>query len=311
MPPKLPSVALHIGAHKTATSHLQKVLYNNRAYLSEEGIRCYGPGYLRQKGRSLADLFGMSWSEGAAPKRNPQDQLHFLTKGRTRLVFTEENFVGTLSDKYGRISLPIYPNGVARVTELVAAWGSVKPRVFLAVRNPATYMASAYSQGLLEGAHIGPRTFRARNDWRKVDWVEYVTGLRDIDGIGKIFVWRQEDYDRCHRLILRRLLRWKVGPKVQTVKGRVNPGLSAAAVRQTLQWAQDGETGKLAGKARRRFPVNEDNKPFSLYAPPTLAAAQDIYDVQMAQIEVLDGVTVLHPRGPRAQGLKSSDKTDT
>ncbi|MGJ8610896.1 MAG: hypothetical protein ACSHWY_07365 [Octadecabacter sp.] len=311
MPPKLPSIALHIGAHKTASSHLQKVLYNNREYLSDEGIRCYGPGYLRQTGQSLAELFGMSWSEGDPPKRAPHDQLRFLAKGRKRLVFTEENFVGTLSDKYGRVSLPVYPNGVERVTELAAALAPIEPQVFLAVRNPATYMASAYSQGLLEGAHIGPRTFRARNDWRKIDWADYVTRLRDIAGIGEVLVWRQEDYDLSHRLILRRLLRWKVGAKITTVDGRVNVGLSSKAVRKTLQWAQEGKTGKLAGTAREQFPINDDNRPFYLYAASTMTAAQDIYDAQMAQIDALDGVTVLHPPSQRAEGLKSPDKTVT
>ena len=311
MPPPLPSIALHIGAHKTASSHLQRVLYNNREYLSDEGIRCYGPGYLRQEGRSLAEIFGMSWSEGEAPKRGPLEQLRLLTKGRKRLVFTEENFVGTLSDKYGRVSLPLYPNGVDRVAELVAAWAPVKPQLFVAVRNPASYLASAYSQGLVAGRHLGPRTFRARNDWRKIDWADYITRLQAIEGIDHVFVWRQEDYDRCHRLILRRLLRWKVGAKVETVEGRVNTGLSAAAVRQTLQWAQDGEDGKLAGKAQALFPVNDNNKPFNLYAPSTLAAAQDIYDAQMAHIEALDRVTVLQPPAPRAEGLKSPDKTVT
>ncbi|MGJ8590427.1 MAG: hypothetical protein ACSHXW_20240 [Yoonia sp.] len=237
----------------------------------------------------------MSWSEGDPPKRTPHERLRLLAKDRKRLVFSEENFVGSLSDKYGRLSLPLYPNGVDRVAELTAALAPIKPQVFLAVRNPATYMASAYSQALLEGAHIGPRTFRARNNWRKIDWADYVTRLRDIDGIGKVLVWRQEDYDLSYRLILRRLLRWKVGPKVETVEGRVNTGLSAAAVRQTLQWVQDGEAGKLGANARARFPVNDENQPFSLYARSTLAAAGDIYDAQMAQIDALKGVTVLHP----------------
>jgi hypothetical protein len=289
------SIALHIGAHKTASSHLQNELYRNREMLAEEGIRVYGPGYLRMKGRNLAAMFGLSWSESPEPRRDAHEQLRFLAKGRKRLVFTEENFVGNLTDNKGRLPLPIYPSGPERVGELVAKWAPVQTQLFVAIRNPAAFMASAYSQALFGGTNVGPRTFRAHNDWRQIDWAEYVAKLRATTGLGEIYVWRQEDYEQAHRLILRRLLRWKVGGKVDLVEGRLNEGLSADAVRQTLQWVQDGKTGSLARDARAAFPVGDHHKPFALYAASTLAAAQAVYDEQFARIGAIDGVTVLHP----------------
>ena len=263
--------------------------------LAEEGIRVYGPGYLRMKGRNLAAMFGLSWSESPSPRRDPHKQLRFLAKGRKRLVFTEENFVGNLADNKGRTPLPLYPSAPERVAEIVAKWAPVETQLFIAIRNPASFMASAYSQTLFGGANIGPRTFRAHNDWRQVDWADYIAKLRATPGLGTIFVWRQEDYDLSHRLILRRLLRWKVGEKIQTVEGRVNQGLSAAAVRQTLQWVQEGKTGPLARDARKAFPVGDLHKPFALYAASTLDAAQAIYDEQFAKIDAMEGVSVLHP----------------
>ena len=295
MPPLPNSIALHIGAHKTASSHLQNVLYRNREMISDEGIRVYGPGYLRLKGRNLAAMFGLSWSESPAPRRTAHKQLRFLAKGRKRLVFTEENFCGNLADSKGYTPLPIYPAGADRVAELVEKFAPIDTQLFLAVRNPATFMASTYSQALFGGVHIGPRAFRSRNDWRAVDWADYVRRLRDVKGLGEIYVWRQEDYDQTHRLILRRMLRWKVGGKVETVQGRVHQGLSVEAVRQTLAWASEKKEGTLARDARALFPVGPDHKPFSLYSAATLAEAVDRYTAQMAQIEALDGVTVLHP----------------
>lgn len=303
MPPLPQSISLHIGAHKTASSHLQNVLYRNREMLSDEGIRVYGPGFLRRNGRSLPAMFGLSWSENPQPRRNARAQLKFLAKGRKRLVFTEENFAGSLADSDGRTPLPIYPSGPERVAELVTAWAPVKTRLFIAIRNPASYMASAYSQTLFGGANVGPRTFRARNDWRLIDWADYVAKLRTIPALSEIYVWRQEDYDLTKRLILRRLLGWNVGPKVDIVEGRVNQGLSAHAVRQTLQWAREGKTGKLAHDARKALPVSAQHKPFSLYASSTLAAAQSIYDDQFARIQAMNGVRVLQPS---AKAIKAS-----
>ena len=79
-------------------------------------------------------------------------QIKFLSKGRKRLVFTEENFVGNLADSRGRTALPLYPSGPARVAELVEKLAPVDVQLFLAVRNPASFMASTYSQALLGGA---------------------------------------------------------------------------------------------------------------------------------------------------------------
>ncbi|AGI66091.1 hypothetical protein OAN307_c03360 [Octadecabacter antarcticus 307] len=277
--------------------------------LSDEGIRYCGPSYLRRRGRNLAAMFGLSWSEAPMPHRTAHEQLAFLSKGNERLVFSEENFVEVLSDKEGRVSLPVYPSAIERVTELVAAWAPIKPQLFVAVRNPATFLASAYSQVLFGSAFIAPNKFRAHNDWRKIDWAGYIAKLRTISGVGDIYVWRQEDYDLTHRLILRRLLRWKVGGNIETIEGRVHQSLSAAAVRQTLAWAQDGGTVKLAAKSRKLFPINADNKPFGLYTTSTLAQADAVYDAQMAQIEALDGVTVLKPPKRTLKGLKSPAKT--
>ena len=234
-------------------------------------------------------------------------QIKFLSKGRKRLVFTEENFVGNLADSRGRTALPLYPSGPARVAELVEKLAPVDVQLFLAVRNPASFMASTYSQALLGGTYLGPRTFRNRNDWRGIDWAAYVANLRAIAGLGEMYVWRQEDYDRTQRLILRRLLRWRVGPKIETVEGRVHQGLSANAVRQTLEWAHEGREGPLARDARALYPVSGKsgapvNKPFQLYAGSTYAAAEEIYAAQMARIEEMDGVTVLHPPTPPQEG---------
>ena len=55
------------------------------------------------------------------------------------------------------------------------------------------------------------------------------------------------------------------------------------------------EAGKLASEARKMFPVSEANPPFRLYAASTIAEAESIYAGQMAQIDGMDGVSVLHP----------------
>jgi hypothetical protein len=289
------SISFHIGAHKTASSHLQNVLYKNRGLLADEGIRLFGPRYLRMKGRTLAAMFNTSWSESPEPRRKPQRQLKFLAKGRKHMVLSEENFVGNVTDPKGRVALPLYPLAASRLAELMEKFAPVPTELFIAVRDPAAYLASAYSQAMFGGSHIRPRQFRLRNDWRAVDWADYVDRIRAVSGVKHIYLWRQEDYDAVSPQIMRHLLRWDDVSEIQTIEGRVHQGLSVSAVQKTIEAASEGQTGKLARIARRAYPIGEHHKQFELYSSSTRRNSAEIYDVQMGKIEKMEGVTVLRP----------------
>ena len=295
MHPLPDSISLHIGAHKTASSHLQNLLYKNRGLLAEANIRVYGPRYLRMQGRNLAAMFGTSWSESPTPRRKPQRQLKFLAKGRSHMVLSEENLVGNLADQKGRTVMPLYPAAQDRVQELVSKWAPVPTELFLAVRDPTSFLASAYSQAMFGGIHIRPRQFRLKNDWREVDWAEYVDRLRAVTGLSNIYVWRQEDYNQSQRLIMAKLLRWDHADDLKIIDKRVHQGLSVSAVQHTLEAASEGQTGTLARDARRAFPVGDAHKLFDLYSESAKRKSREAYAEQMARIEGMDGVTVLRP----------------
>ena len=295
MHPLPTSISLHIGAHKTASSHLQKVLYQNRPLMLENNVRLYGPRYLRMRGRSLAAMFNTSWSENPAPHRRPMLQLRFLGKKQTHLIFTEENFVGQSADYKGRTAMPIYPFAAERVQELVTKWSPIETDLFLAVRDPTSFLASLYSQAMLGGVHIRPRQFRRRNDWREVDWLDYVTRLRAVKGLGQIYVWRQEDYHECQSQIVQKLARWKTDLGIETLETRVHQGLSVTAVQKTLEGASEGHEGRLAHDARREYPVGENHSLFNLYSESAKRKSGEKYADHMGKIEQMAGVTILRP----------------
>ena len=260
----------------------------------KDGIRFYGPSELRSNNRELRVRFNLSGSKGPAPDRTPHEQLAHLAQGCRRLVFSEENIAGTLTNHKGEMQLPVYPSAFKRIEELAACWAPLKPDLFVCVRNPASYMSSAYGQCLNKIPSVEPQTFRELNDWRSVDWASFVARIRAIPGVGKIAVWRQEDYAKNQRHVYRRMTRWRTGRRLKLVEQHVNKGLSAAAVEATLRFASEGQTDGIVGKARKEFPVNEINKPFKLYPAETYAEADQIYAEQMARIAHMDGVTLLY-----------------
>ena len=270
--------------------------------MREDGIRLFGPRYLRMKGRTLAAMFNTSWSESPVPRRGPHDQLRFLAKGRRHMVLSEENFVGNVTDAKGRVALPLYPLAAPRLSELVEKWSPVPVNLFIAVRDPTSYLASAYSQAMFGGTHMRPRQFRLRNDWKAVDWADYVGRIRAVAGIGQVYLWRQEDYNAVLPQILQHLLHWDDTSMMQMIEGRVHQGLSVSAVQQTIEFASEGQTGKLAREARRLFPVGEHHAQFELFSASAQRKSAEMYAVQMAKIAEISGVTVLRPPSDAQEG---------
>jgi len=184
-------VALHIGAHKTASTHLQASLNAAALDLAAAGVRFYGPDYLRKQGRTLPQMFGLAEAEARRPA---PDQARFLAKDGHRIVLSEENFCGPLHDGRGQMAIPLYPLAEARVGALVHALNPLPVDLFVAIRDPARFVTSAYSQ-MLMGGHVMPfRAFRAANPFRRIGWAALIGRLRAVPGLRSLTVWQYEDY---------------------------------------------------------------------------------------------------------------------
>ncbi|MEL6685770.1 MAG: hypothetical protein AAFQ00_10775, partial [Pseudomonadota bacterium] len=97
------SIAFHIGAHKTATSHLQRSLLRAGDALAAAGVRYYGPDYFRLPGHSIQALFGFRpGTKGGGAMRPAAEQLALLQQDGHRIVLSEENFIGPLNQPHGR-----------------------------------------------------------------------------------------------------------------------------------------------------------------------------------------------------------------
>lgn len=291
------SVALHIGAHKTATSHFQKSLLAQREILIDAGIRTYGPDYLRRPGRSIQAMFGLPMREARPARRSPQDQIAFLAKGGTQIVFTEENLTGSLHDGAGGVVFPLCHRAEDRLAPFAAKIAPSPLDLFLSIRDPAGFLTSAYSQTILGGGPaLMPDAFRAVTPLTSVNWADLVVRLRAIPQVGKVTVWRYEDYAQVFRLVCRRMLRWRIGGQMNPLPTRVHEGLSAQAVAQYFDWRAAGqETLDLGARARAAHPVSQGCDKFRLFDAAQMAASDHAYARQIARIDAMEGVTLLRP----------------
>lgn len=295
------TVALHIGAHKTATSHLQRSLHTATDALTEVGVRYYGPEHLRLPGRSLPALFGLKPdARRLVPRRTPFDQLMLLRKDASRLVISEENYIGVLHTPRRRVVRMRYPDAGPRISALAGAMDCGGFDVFLSIRHPATYLNSAYGQMLLGGRMMPMARFQKLNPLGSVDWLDLVQRIRQSPGVNKLTVWRYEDYADVFGQIVTGLVGASHSDLVVPLQKRIHVGLSAAAVTEVLRNMQDEPIKLLANEARKSMPVGEEFTPYDGMSPADHAIASQSYDAQVAGIRALDGVTFLQP-DPLAQ----------
>lgn len=285
------TIVLHLGAHKTASTHLQHAIM---AALPIDGVTFAGPQTLRRTGGSLPERFGFPFDpeNAVVSDLTPREALVELARGADRLVLSEETFAGKLQRGWGRIPTPLYftaPDRVRQLADVIAGAGGPPLDLCLAIRNPTDYLGSAYSQILNGHRVIMPDKYRAKNPYDVIDWADYVARLRACDGVRSLTVWRHEDYAALFGQICTAM----VGTAdVTPPDEKMQPRLSAQAVDAILLTKRfTGQDFKR--EAAETLPISADNPPYDLFDSQTHAASRAFYADQCATIAALPDVTFL------------------
>ncbi|SFA89940.1 hypothetical protein SAMN05421688_1586 [Poseidonocella pacifica] len=282
-------VSLHVGAHKTASTHLQKTLAAHRDTLRDSGMEFLGPQTLRGAA-SLSDLFGLG---GRAPfaGRPPQDQLRWLVgRGGRRLIISEENLLGDANKALSDGGL--YPEAEARVRRLIEAIAPSPVRLFLAMRDPADWLASVYRHALFNGYRGTFEAFCGKRQPEAMRWSDLVARLSGIAGVESLCLWTYEDYPAVAVPAFRRMTSWRLGPRIVPLPQRINAGLSAAAVAELLR---QGPCADPIGAARAAMSSNPSAPDFDPWDTDARARSLAAYETDLALLAENDGCDLLRP----------------
>lgn len=189
---------IHVGAHKTATTHLQETLTAVRPALAEQGLD-FIPNQLVRAGALAPTLW----------RRRPITRVPILGPVRMReaieatveplrigpdiVVLSEENILGVPHQVIGKAFYPQAAQSVARLASLALRAELV---LFLSIRSYDTLLPSAYVESL-KHAPPPPGGFEAvkpRLLAQPPSWFELVSRLRDAAPGVPLRIWRQEDY---------------------------------------------------------------------------------------------------------------------
>ncbi|WP_281826737.1 hypothetical protein [Jannaschia rubra] len=191
-----PPVTLHLGAHRTGTTSLQRLLDRNVAHLNRRGVAIWGPR--RTRTGLLAGVMGdpARFSGGDDPHlhraagRIAISRADLSASGIGRLVISDENLLGGLRENL-LLAQP-YPTAGARLRRLDRAVPGID-RVVLAIRAPDAWWASVFAFLITRGFAPPDRMtvdaiVAAHYGWRQV-----ILDVADAMPRARLTVWTFED----------------------------------------------------------------------------------------------------------------------
>ena len=191
---------VHLGAHKTATTHFQQVLETCASDLAQDGIHILTPSTFRSiwtarvnRTRRGRRIFPASMLIGAIGSSAFRRRIAGPGHSTGRIVISEENVIGDTPHGLGAV---LYPDLSWRVGLLRSLLGRNTPvQIFFSVRNLATYLPSTYAEALRFFAFDAPfETVAATALAQPPRWTDLVARLRAAWPEASVSVWRYEDY---------------------------------------------------------------------------------------------------------------------
>lgn len=137
-------VVLHIGAHRTGSTALQRSLGRQAKRLAAAGIVFWGPKVLREA--KIADILAAEEHAMLAGLRDPGGRARGLLTALPqagRLILSDENMAGTMHRNWTQGTL--YPEVSAQLRAVLSLLPVPPAAIYLTVRDFAGYWQSAFS----------------------------------------------------------------------------------------------------------------------------------------------------------------------
>lgn len=298
-------IVLHLGAHRTATTTLQRRLGDAHVALHGAGLAYWGPKRLR------AGLFdGLYEGTPALPPRRPGRALGRIAlnlaeaqgAGATTLLVSEENMLGTmrLITQAGRL----YPGAGERVARFAAGFDGHDLTLGLSIRCYDAFWASVLGWRMRRGGPLPLPSLCDRLVTQPRRWRHVIADLAHAVPQARIAVWTHEAMAGQPDAVVARLIDRPFA--LRPPCGWANPGAPLAELRTYLD--DIGADPALARGAAGRF------MPFDIYQRAAMRAqyAEDL--AWLAQgaggmATQIDEAGASIP-GPTGQGRGSPDDRD-
>lgn len=289
------ALTIHLGAHKTASTHLQYSLRLVRQQLRQGGVFYADPPILRHKGLPLTDAL----ATGSRPLLDTvADRLAQAREFFPEMILSEENILGgTRRERISGRNGFVYPMAVTRVRQTIALAGGGPVTLFLSVRDPAHFYVSAFALQMTGGAEVEFDNYLDGRDPARIGWTGLVRRLTAISCVARVVVWRYEDYAALRPRLLARLLPPALAAHVPDPPP-ANESLTQAGydwfVRRALGDSEI-DLRTLVQRARNRFPRSQGHAPLRPVSDADYIRSAQGYAAQIERLRILPKVEFLVP----------------
>ena len=243
-------VILHIGAHRTGTTTLQRFLQANRGHLRRQGIAVWGPdrtrdglfrGLMRPPPRLTAedDLLA-----ARARGRIAIEIARMEAEGLHTLIVSEENMIGGMPNNV--LSQRLYPFAAERLARLAQAFAPHPARVALAIRSYDRHWASMLAYCVKQGHGVPDPADLEAIATQPVRWMRVVRQAAAAFPQAALVVWPFEALIGLPEVQLAALLGRPVEGPFQARREWHNAGPSLAELNALL--ADQGTPGAGLGQ---------------------------------------------------------------
>jgi len=289
----LKQVSLHLGAHKTATTHLQRSLSRAHRRLSQHGVALH----VAEKLRTQGIIIPPNVQEFATPDQIAKWRVHFAAaaEGFEKLIVSDENLLGAHHRPGLPPNLKMYKTAAARLDVLQQVFAGTETRVFLAVRNPTDYLESSFSQSLIHGRWAPVEKFLQSAPVSSILWAPIVRGLAQRL---PVTLWRYEDYSQIFTKIIAEMALPDLADRVKPAGEKHQVGLSIKAAEMILAnnvLRAVRSRAEYALAVRDMFPPENDNDKFRFYDHQSRMEAMTSYEHDIEEMKTIPNVTFLRP----------------
>ena len=223
---------IHIGVHKTATTHLQDNLENLRPHLATSNTKFVPRAQMRNA--RMASLLKNEASTSLLNGVLKQTYWNIASGNifckQQEIILSEENLIGNVD---GLLSTPIYPNLEARLLRLSKFLRNDKFCLFLSIRNFAEILPSAYSEYLRHTNKLdGFVKIRDHVLSNPPSWLSFIERIKTILPTTELKVWTFESYIQNNAKILSEISGVEIKNLAVTPETKDTARLSTSTINQ-------------------------------------------------------------------------------
>lgn len=289
-------LVVHVGSLFTEEDRLLRTLLNNKGAFAKHGVSVPGPsrykGLLRDTLNAMAD---------AAPAPDAREVMLdvLLDDERADRIILQQQFLFGAPRSVVRDGL-IYWLAPAKTAQLVRLFAGDQIEIFIAMRNPATFLPALFENAPQEDMI----SFLRGADPFSIRWSDTLAAIRAEAPEVTITAWCFEDMPLIWAQIIREMAGLEHGTKVKGGFDLLSSIMSKEGMKRFRAYLQQHPTINEVQKRRviaaflDKFALDDEIE-LELNAPgwdeEIIDDLTDVYEEDMAEVARIPGVTLITP----------------